>query len=115
MEDEAKFDVVYSKDADDFLNTLSYKVKEKIIYNIVKSQFIIDPALFKKLEGSDIWEFRTLYNKVQYRMLAFWDKANDVDTLVIATHGFIKKTQKTPPKEIAKAEEIRKAYFNSKK
>ncbi|KDS12524.1 hypothetical protein M082_3742 [Bacteroides fragilis str. 3725 D9 ii] len=38
-----------------------------------------------------------------------------VDTLVIATHGFIKKTQKTPSKEITKAEEIRKIYFNSKK
>ncbi|WP_195415034.1 type II toxin-antitoxin system RelE/ParE family toxin, partial [Bacteroides finegoldii] len=46
---------------------------------------------------------------------AFWDKVDGVDTLVIATHGFIKKTQKTPSKEITKAEEIRKIYFNSKK
>lgn len=52
---------------------------------------------------------------MQYRLLAFWDKVREIDTLVIATHGFIKKTQKTPPKEIAKAEEIRKIYFNSKK
>ena len=36
-------------------------------------------------------------------------------TLVIATHGIVKKTQKTPLKEIAKAEEIRKEYFNNKK
>ena len=50
----------------------------------------------------------------QYRLLAFWDKVNGTDTLVIATHGFIKKTQKTPPKEIAKAEEIRTRYFNAK-
>ena len=28
---------------------------------------------------------------------------------------YIKKEQKTPSKEIAKAEEIRKQYFNSKK
>jgi phage-related protein len=34
---------------------------------------------------------------------------------VVATHGFIKKTQKTPAKEIAKAEAIRKEYFNDKK
>ena len=33
---------------------------------------------------------------------------------VIATHGIIKKTQKTPPKEIAKAERIRQEYFKSK-
>ena len=32
----------------------------------------------------------------------------------IATHGIVKKTQKTPLKEITKAEEIRKEYFNNK-
>ena len=36
-------------------------------------------------------------------------------TLIIATHGIIKKTQKTPKKEIAKAERIRQEYFNAKK
>ena len=42
-----------------------------------------------------------------------WD--TQTDTLVIATHGIIKKTQKTPKKEIAKAERIRQEYFNAKK
>ena len=37
-----------------------------------------------------------------------------VDTLVIATHGFIKKTQKTPQKEINKAIAIREQYFKDK-
>ena len=114
MEVKAKFKVVYSKEADDFLNHLPSKIKDKIIYNIAKAKFVIDPELFKKLDDTDIWEFRTFYKKVKYRLLAFWDKDNGADTLVIATHGFIKKTQKTPPKETAKAEEIRKAYFNSK-
>ena len=68
--------------------------------------------LFKKLENSEIWEFRTLYNKTAYRLFAFLDK--DKETLVIATHGIIKKTQKTPSKEIAKAEAIRKEYFKNK-
>lgn len=91
------------------------KIKDKVIYNIRKSTYIIDSELFKKLDDTEIWEFRTHYNKIQYRLLAFWDKTSDVDTLVIATHGFIKKTQKTPQKEIIRAEEIRKIYFNSKK
>ena len=65
--------------------------------------------LFKKLENTDIWEFRTLYNRTAYRLFAFWD--NDQDTLVIVTHGIVKKTKKTPNKEIAKAEAIRKYYF----
>ena len=35
--------------------------------------------------------------------------------MVVATHGIVKKTMKTPVKEIAKAEEIRKEYFRRKK
>jgi phage-related protein len=58
-----------------------------------------DPEIFKKLED-DIWEFRTLYQRQTIRLFAFWDKS---DTLVITTHGLIKKTQKTPKKEIEKA------------
>jgi len=52
------------------------------------------------------------YQGMTYRLLAFWD--NEVGSLVIATHGFIKKTQKTPINEIAKAEALRKEYFSTK-
>lgn len=45
-------------------------------------------------------------------MLAFWDKRNNADTLVIATHGFIKKVSQVPKKEIDKTEQIMKIYFN---
>lgn len=48
-----------------------------------------------------------------YRLFAFWD--TDTQTLVVATHGIIKKTQKTPKKEIALAEAIMKLYFKLKK
>ena len=36
------------------------------------------------------------------------------NTLIVATHGMIKKTQKTPSKEIAKAEEIKRKHFEIK-
>ena len=49
---------------------------------------------------------------MSYRLFAFWDTSSS--SIVIATHGFIKKTQKTPKKEIARAEEIRKQYFDTK-
>lgn len=113
MERKARFRIVYSKEAIDFLESLNERAREKIAYNISKAMYVVDKELFKKLEGSDIWEFRTLYNGTAYRLLAFWD--SDSDTLVIATHGFIKKKQKTPEKEIAKAERIREMYFNTKK
>ena len=50
MEEKAKFKIIYSKDADDFLNDLPTKIKDKIIYNIAKAKFVIDPELFKKLD-----------------------------------------------------------------
>ncbi|MDE7437280.1 MAG: type II toxin-antitoxin system RelE/ParE family toxin [Muribaculaceae bacterium] len=99
--------------ARDFLKSLPLQARNKIYYNIRKVQGgIKDNELFKKLENTEIWEFRTLYNGVAYRLFSFWDK--DAETFVIATHGIIKKTQKTPSKEIAKAEEIRQKYFESK-
>lgn len=109
---EERFKIIYSKEAIDFLKSLPLKAKDKIVYNISKSMIFTDNELFKKLEGSDIWEFRSLYNGIKYRLLAFWD--TDENTLVVATHGFIKKTKKTPAKEIAKAKAIRKEYFNEK-
>jgi phage-related protein len=113
MEEKPKFKIIYSEEVIAFLNGLGDKAKAKIMYNINRSKYVIDKTFFKKLEGSDIWEFRTLYNGIQYRIFAFWD--TEEDTLVITTHGITKKTQKTPSKEIAKAEKIRKEYFNLKK
>lgn len=115
METKRKFKVVMSSEADTFLDSLQVDVKRKIIYNVDKvANGHIDKDLFKKMDDTDgIWEFRTLYKGIQYRLFAFWD--TEMETLVIATHGFIKKTQKTPHKEIAKAETIRKIYFNTKK
>lgn len=114
MEQKARFKIIYSDETIEFLNTLDEKARVKIMYNVNKSKYVIDKELFKKLDDTDgIWEFRTLYNGITYRLLAFWD--TDKEALVLTTHGFIKKTQKTPSKDITKAEEIRKAYFNSKK
>lgn len=106
------FKVIYSDEVEAFLDSLDNKVRMKIIYNIDKARLNLDPELFKKLDA-DIWEFRTKFNKNQYRLLAFWDKRKKVETLVIATHGFIKKTQKTPKAEIDKARKIMETYFNT--
>jgi len=108
-----KFEVVFLEEAIEFLDELDEKSREKILYNIDKARYVNDPKLFKKLT-SLIWEFRTLYQKKQYRILAFWDKEDDLKTLVVTTHGFVKKTSKVPKKEIQKAEEIRKNYFDDK-
>ena len=107
------FEIELLPEAVQFLETLDNKTREKIYYNIRKSQFVNDNELFKKLNDF-IWEFRTLYNGKAYRLFSFWDKIDGKETLVVATHGILKKTQKTPPKEMKKAEEIRKQYLDHK-
>jgi len=107
------FEVDLLPKATEFLDNLDEKAREKMYYNIRKSQCIQDSELFKKLNDF-IWEFRTLYNNKSYRLFAFWDNTEEQRVLVVATHGILKKTQKTPPKEIEKAEEIRRQYMNSK-
>jgi phage-related protein len=107
-----KFEIIFLKQAIEFVENLDSKTRTKIYYNIDKSKLINDPKLFEKLEG-EIWEFRTKYNKNQYRLFAFWDKTGEKETLVIATHGIMKKTSKTPKKEIQKAENIRLEYFKN--
>lgn len=106
--------ILLSDEAKDFIRLQPIKAQQKIIYNIKKVEAgIMDKELFKKLDNSDIWELRTLFNGICFRLFAFWD--NEINALVIVTHGIIKKTQKTPLKEIAKAESIMKEYFNDKK
>ncbi|MGO1585167.1 type II toxin-antitoxin system RelE/ParE family toxin [Mesonia sp.] len=109
-----KFNVEFLEQVFEFLDKLDKKAREKILFNIDKAKVKTDNALFKKLT-SDIWEFRTLYNKKQYRLFAFWDKTDNKVTIVIAIHGIVKKTQKTPKKEIDKATELMNKYLKSKK
>ncbi|HEX4372950.1 MAG TPA: hypothetical protein VHZ50_06570 [Puia sp.] len=47
-------------------------------------------------------------------MLAFWDKADTKNTLVISTHGFVKKRSSVPDNEIQKAKQLRSRYFADK-
>jgi phage-related protein len=108
------FEVLLSDEVEAFLDKIDEKARDKIIYNIDKAKYSLDPKFFKKLT-KEIWEFRTKYRSTQYRLLAFWDRMDNKDTLVIATHGFIKKTQKTPKSEIDRAIKIRELYFSKNK
>lgn len=107
------FETKFLEDARQFIKNLDTKTAKKIFYNIDLAEQTNDPKLFKKL-NSTIWEFRTKYAGIQIRILAFWDKTDDKNTLVLATHGFMKKVSKVPAKEIDKAEKIMENYFNNK-
>lgn len=109
-----KFEVLFLEDVIDFFDEIEEKARLKILYNIRKAQVINDPKLFKKLTGT-IWEFRTKYENLHYRLFAFWDKTDGNETLVITTHGIIKKTDKVPKGDIEKADALRAKYLNEKK
>ena len=108
-----QFEIIFLDDAFEFLSSLDKKHYEKILFNIRKAQTDRNPELFKKLKD-EIWELRTLYQGLQYRMLAFWDKTDSENTLVISTHGFIKKRSNVPDNEILKAKQFRSKYFEDK-
>lgn len=101
------------QEARDFVRQLPQKARNKVIFNMHKiEQGIIDVRVFKKLEGTDIWEIRTQHDGTAYRLFAFWDTSQGA--LIVATHGMEKKTEKTPPGHIEKAKRLRREYFNSK-
>lgn len=96
----------------DFIESLDKKTREKTlsIFELIEELHIIPQKYFKKLVGTKgIYEIRVEYTSNIYRYLAFFEK----NKLIIVTHGFQKKSQKTPAKEIKKAENIKKIYLNN--
>ena len=107
------FETRFLEEAEKFIAGLDQKAIKKLFYNIDLAEQTNDPKLFKKLQ-KEIWEFRVRHAGIQIRLLAFWDKTSTTQTLVFATHGFLKKVDKVPANEIARAENIRKKYFETK-
>jgi phage-related protein len=107
------FETIFLEEANQFISRLDQKMIRKILFNVDVAEQTNDPKLFKKLRN-DIWEFRTRYMGLQIRLLAFWDKTNSQKTLVIATHGFVKKVDKIPEVEIERALRLKERYFKNK-
>ena len=64
--------VILSSEAENFVRLQSLKTQQKIAYNIRKLECgVMDKELFKKLENSEIWELRTLFNGICYRLLGY--------------------------------------------
>lgn len=108
------FETRFMEEANEFISGLDTKIIRKIFYNIDLAEQTNDPKLFKKLQ-KDIWELRTKFGRLQIRLLAFWDKTDNQQTLVIATHGFVKKVDKVPANEIERASRLRAQYFETRK
>jgi phage-related protein len=99
---------------EDFLDSLTDKQQKKIawVLGAIRDLPFVHRDYFKKLTGTDnIWEVRVDAGNDTFRLLGFMYKGN----LVILTNGFIKKTERTPPAEIALAERRKKDYEKRKR
>ena len=94
-----------------FILNLTLKERAKIFETInyflelKNNNLPIKEKLSKHLEDG-IFELRTYLSDKIARTLYFYQKG----AKIIITHGFIKKTQKTPSREIEKAKVLRKLY-----
>lgn len=114
---EIKYDVEYvelennRKPFEDFIFELTKKERAKIFETInyflelKNSNLPIKEKLSKHLEDG-IFELRSYLSEKIARTLYFYQKGSKI----IITHGFVKKTKKTPRNEIKKAKELRGLY-----
>lgn len=97
----------------DFLRSLSPKIRQKVsnIFDIIETVEIVPARHLRHIEGTDgLYEIRVQFGSDILRVFCFFDTGK----LVILLTGFIKKTQKTPKREIDRAVRLMKEYYKEK-
>lgn len=95
---------------EEFLDSLTGKQAQKVawVLQLIEELDTVSVQYFKKLVNTDdIWEVRVQTGNNIFRLLGFLEE----DQLIVLNHGFQKKTQRTPKKEIQLAEVRKKGYF----
>ncbi len=93
------------------MDALTSQQARKVVWvlQLIEELDVVPVQYFKKLVNTDgIWEVRAPFGGNIFRLLGFLEHGN----VVILTHGFQKKTQETPRKEIKLAENRKKEYLN---
>lgn len=104
---------VYKNHFWDFYNAQTSEVQKKIdwVIGLIGVLKIVPQKYFKHLSGTDgLYEIRVQVGNNIYRVFCFFDGGN----LVVLLSGFQKKDQKTPKKEIKKAEKLKQEYYENK-
>lgn len=97
----------------DFLKKQPEKVKAKIVwtFDLIEDLQRVPQTYLKHIENTDgLYEIRVQLGSDIFRIFCFFDKGKSV----VLAHGFQKKTQKTPKKEIELAVNIKTEYENDK-
>lgn len=101
------------KPIEDFLDRLSAKQAQKVtwVLQLIEELERVPSNYFKKMVNTDdLWEVRVSEGSSIFRLIGFFDGSN----LVVLSHAFQKKTQKTPKRAIKIAEDRKKDYFRRK-
>ena len=97
----------------DFFKKQPQKVRDKIIkvLDIIEQIDRIPTTYLKYIEGTNgLFEVRVQLGNNIFRIFCFFDG----NKLVVLLSGFQKKTQKTPPEEIKRAERLMTDYYKEK-
>ena len=119
MQNEEKtFDVEYydkpdgTNPAEEFILAQDLKMRAKLFKLLelleLKGNELREP--YSKFLDDGIFEVRAIQGTNITRILYFFV----VGKKIILTHGFVRKTQKTPPSEINMAKKYRNEYINRK-
>ena len=114
MDKKVREVVEYERHFSDFLKKQPIKVQNKIfkIIETIETYERVPSNYLKALTGTNgLYEARIQLASDIWRVFCFFDKGK----LVILLNGFTKKTQKTPRKEIDKAEQLMNKYYSEKK
>jgi phage-related protein len=98
----------------DFIDSLISKAAQKVVWtlSLLEELETLPAVYFKKLVNTDdIWEVRVSLGSDTYRIFCFFAG----NSIVVLTHGLAKKTQKTPQREIERAEVYKREYLARRK
>jgi len=98
---------------EEFLNSQPGKVAQKVVWvlRLLEELGFVPNRYFAKLPGTEeIWECRINLGSNTYRILCFFSAGSSV----VLTHGFIKKTKKTPGNEMSRAKACKRDYLERK-
>jgi phage-related protein len=97
----------------EFYTAQTEQTRKKIAQTLVWLREVdrLPVSILKSIEGrKGLYEIRIECGSNIFRIFCCFDKGN----LVILFNGFQKKTQKTPSKELDKAEKLMNEYFKEK-
>ena len=105
--------IVFEDHFKEFKKTLNRDTLKKLyqVLTLIMVVEVVPEKFLQAIEGRrGLYEIRIEQGRNIYRVFCCFDEGN----LIILFNGFQKKTQKTPKRQLDKAEALMKSYFEQK-